>query len=428
MAKVQFDIEDPRIVARLGDLTLSGPVVEIFWRSYNHPSHPISPPQAMQRIIDEALLAQYARDNLPSEVLNQENKVGFLLEVERQDRTVALLRKFHEKSLFEAIQQLPGKSLDGIFTFNDRLTAERYQKMFGLNSSINIEATTEQIAAAKQLSVATINLGGEQKTLTLWDIYQRQNVQGRLAMHEANLEHLKSETKQRVGSLFIMHWAQENLPAVDLAAVSQIVLNEQQKTALLQNMGLHADVHDDNPALRKRAGNITDEQVKAFYEEHKEEFEVVEKVKARHLRVATQELADKVKAELDAGLDFSEAIKKYSIAEDKNNKVPGSLGWLVRKDKERSWLHAVAFTHHKGQVSAPFRSPQGQGEIVFEIIYVDERVDGHLEVTDPTVRYEASRDIALEQIKEEFFALQKQLRDNADIHLNRQALQRKAGK
>ena len=70
LAKVQYDITDPSTAATMGDLVLSANTIEIFWHSYNHPNRPISPPQAMQRIIDDALLAQHARQTLSSDVLN----------------------------------------------------------------------------------------------------------------------------------------------------------------------------------------------------------------------------------------------------------------------------------------------------------------------------------------------------------------------
>ena len=95
---------------------------------------------------------------------------------------------------------------------------------------------------------------------------------------------------------------------------------------------------------------------------------------------------------------------------------------MKRSDKKRSWLHAIAFVQQAGKVSAPFRSPQNQGDIVYEIVFADERVDGHLPYSDPTVHYEASRDIALKELREEFIALQSNLRNNADIHLNKAAL------
>ncbi|MBL4797711.1 MAG: peptidylprolyl isomerase [Oleispira sp.] len=425
-AKVQYDIKDPTIAATMGELVLSANTVEIFWHSYNHPSRPITPPQAMQRIIDDALLAQYARQTLPSELLNSANSVGFANDVKLEDRATALIRKTYQKDLITKIASLP-KGLDSLFTFNRDISAKKLAELMTLKSALMIKATPEQEAAAKKIIIADIdfspaNLASSAQQLTLWDIYRRQNVQGRLAIHKADLHFLKAQVKQRIGSLLILAWAEENLNIHDYAAIKQILVNEQQKIRLLMSMGLHADVHDDNPALRAKAKTISEEKVKQFYQTNKDEFEVVEQVKARHIRVSSQELADQVVAEIKAGLDFSVAIEKYSIADDKNDEIPGSLGWLKRSDKKRSWLHAIAFMQQAGQVSVPFRSPQNQDDIVYEIILADERFDGHLPYSDPTVHYEASRDIALKELRAEFSALQTTLRNNADIHLNKAAL------
>jgi parvulin-like peptidyl-prolyl isomerase len=427
LAAVQYDISDPRIVATMDDLILSSDTIKIFWKSYNHPSRPISPPQAMQRIIDDALLAQHARSSLPKDVLNNSNNVGFANEVMLEDRATALIRKSYEKELFTQIEALPNANLDSLYHYNEAITAEKLAELMTLKAALMIAANPAQKKAAQETVVATINfdsanLSSTTQQLTLWDIYQRQNVQGRLAIHKANIEHLKIQIKQRVGSLFIQAWAEKNITREDNAAIQKILLNEQHKTRLLESMGLHADVHDDNPPLRERAKSISEAKIKQFYETNQDEFSVVERVRARHIRVASQELADQVVAEIKDGLDFSKAIKKYSIAADKNDPIPGSLGWLKRSDKKRSWLHAVAFVQQAGKVSVPFRSPQNQGDIVYEIILADERIDGFLPYSDPTVRYEASRDIALKELREEFTALQTKLRNNAQIHLNKAAL------
>ena len=425
-AKVQYDIKDPNIAATMGELVLSADTIEMFWHSYNHPSRPITPPQAMQRIIDDALLAQHARQTLASDVLNGANEVGFANDVMLEDRATALIRKTYEKDLVSKINLLPN-GLDSLYRFNDEISADKLAELMTLKAALMIAANPAQEAAAKKTIIANIdftpaNLTSSFKQLTLWDIYRRQNVQGRLAIHKAELNHLKGQVKQRIGSLVVLAWAEENLSASDYAAIKQILRNEQHKTRLLESMGLHADVHDDNPALRAKAKTISEEKIKQFYHTNKDEFSVVEQVKARHIRVASQELADQVVAEIKAGLDFSAAIKKYSIADDKNDTIPGDLGWLKRSDKKRSWLHAIAFVQQAGKVSAPFRSPQNQGDIVYEIVFADERIDGHLPYTDPTVHYEASRDIALKELREEFIALQTTLRNSADIHLNKAAL------
>ena len=426
LAKVQYDITDPSIAATMGDLVLSANTIEIFWHSYNHPNRPITPPQAMQKIIDDALLAQHARRTLPNDVLNSTNKVGFANDVMQQDRATALIRKTYGKELITEVKNLP-QGIVSLYRFNNEITADKLAELMTLKSALMIEANPEQQTEAQKTIIATLNFSPAKLTtsaqqLTLWDIYRRQNVQGRLAIHKADLNYLQGQVKQHVGALMVLAWTKKNIPTTDYAAIKEILLNEQHKIRLLESMGLHADVHDDNPALREYAKNISEEKIKHFYQTNKDEFAVVERVKARHIRVASQKLADQVVAEIKAGLDFDVAIKKYSIADDKNDAIAGDLGWLKRSDKNRSWLHAIAFMQQTGKVSAPFRSPQNQGNIVYEIIFADERIDGHLPYSDPTVRYEASRDIALKELRQEFTTLQTTLRNNADIHLNKAAL------
>jgi hypothetical protein len=425
-AAIQYDIKDPRIAAKMDNLVLSADIVEMFWQSYNHPNRPISPPQAMQRIIDDALLAQYARESLTAEELANANKVGFANDVKLEDRTTALIRKAYKDILTKKVEDYPDR-LAGFYQYNADLTAKKLAQIMTLKSSLMIEANDKQKKIAKETIVATIDFSKAgfdtpPQELTLWDIYHRQNVQGRLAIHKADIEHLKVQIKQRIESLFVLNWAKSQLPPEDAQAIQQIILNEQHKARLLESMGLYADVHDDNPALRKRAKSISDDKIKQFYNDNQDEFSVIERVRARHIRVDNQALADTVVAEVKAGLNFNDAIKKYSIAGDKNDPIPGSLGWLKRSDKKRGWLHAVAFIQQEGKVSAAFRSPINQGDIVYEIILADERIEGILPYSDPTVRYEASRDIALRELKEEFIALQSKLRKDANIHLNKAAL------
>lgn len=425
-AAIQYDIKDPRIAAKMDNLVLSANVIEMFWQSYNHPSRPITPPQAMQRIIDDALLAQYARDTLSAATLANSNNVGFANDVKLEDRTTALIRRAHKKLLTEKVESFP-QGLESFYQYNTELTEKKLAQIMTLKSALMIEANPTQEKAAKETIVATVNfkLAGLEtppQQLTLWDIYHRQNVQGRLAIHKADIAYLKNQIKQRVGALFVLAWAHKQLPKEDFNAIQQIILNEQHKTRLLESMGLYADIHDDNPALRERAKAVSESKIKQFYQDNQDEFAVVEQVKARHIRVDNQALADDIVTKIKSGLDFGQAIKKYSIADDKNNPVPGSLGWLKRSDKKRGWLHAVAFVQHEGEVSAPFRSPINQGDIVYEIILVDKRIDGVLPYSDPTVHYEASRDIALKELKAEFIALQSKLRSQADIHLNKAAL------
>lgn len=429
-AEVVYDIKDPAIAARYGDLEISSNVLKMYWKAYHHPNRPMSPVQALQKILDDALLAEYARSEIQAELLQQENKVGFLKDVQREDRLMGLIKKTYQKDLVKAIEALPNHTLDSITKYDASLTQKAISKVLKLKSGLRLEATPEQQDKAKQFKLATVTLNDAGKkvthTISLWDVYRRQNVQGRLAMHKGDVSFIKQQIKQYVGQLFIINWAENTLGNKEVNVLRQLVLNEQDAKAYLIATGLRTDMHKDNPVLREKAKQVSQKDIKQYYQEHKDEFAVVNRVKARHIRLASQDLADKVHHKIEHdGLSFEKAIKKYSIAGDKKGNPAGSLGWLNRSDKKKTLLHSIAFSQKKGAVSSPFRTPLPSGEVVYEIVKVDDREDGYLDITDPTVSYEASRHVALEKMKHEYVTLKKRLRDKATIHLNQQQLKPK---
>ena len=66
---------------------------------------------------------------------------------------------------------------------------------------------------------------------------------------------------------------------------------------------------------------VTEEEIKAEYENIKNE------INARHVLVADEETAKKVKAELESGKDFAEVAKEYST-EEAAQTTGGELGWF----------------------------------------------------------------------------------------------------
>lgn len=65
----------------------------------------------------------------------------------------------------------------------------------------------------------------------------------------------------------------------------------------------------------------TDEDLKKYYEEHKEEFKKDREISTRHILLKTEDEAKQVQARLKSGEDFADLAKRYSI--DPNAKVSG---------------------------------------------------------------------------------------------------------
>lgn len=105
---------------------------------------------------------------------------------------------------------------------------------------------------------------------------------------------------------------------------------------------------------------VTEEEVKAAYENIKNE------INARHVLVADEATAKKVKAELESGKDFAEVAKKYST-EPAAQQSGGELGWFG-KGKMVPEFEEAAFALEKNVISEPVQTQHG-----FHVIEVTDK-------------------------------------------------------
>jgi foldase protein PrsA len=111
---------------------------------------------------------------------------------------------------------------------------------------------------------------------------------------------------------------------------------------------------------------VTEEEVKAFFEENKEDFAQEEQVKARHILVATEKEAQEIKDKLAKGEDFAALAKEYST-DDSTKNNGGQLGFFNRGDMVPEFEKA-AFALAVGEISAPVKTEYG-----YHLIKVEEK-------------------------------------------------------
>lgn len=108
---------------------------------------------------------------------------------------------------------------------------------------------------------------------------------------------------------------------------------------------------------------VTDEEVKKYYDENKEEFGEPARVSAKHILVASEEEAAKIKDEISNGLSFEDAARKYSSCPSKEQ--GGNLGEFSRGMMVPEFEEA-AFNLPIGEVSEPVKTQFG-----YHLIQVD---------------------------------------------------------
>lgn len=111
---------------------------------------------------------------------------------------------------------------------------------------------------------------------------------------------------------------------------------------------------------------ITEDEMKAYFDENTSYFATEEQVKASHILVDSEEKAKEVKAKLDQGGDFAELAKEYSI-DPSNSNNGGSLGFFG-KGQMVTEFEDVAFALEPGSISDPVKTEFG-----YHIIKVEEK-------------------------------------------------------
>lgn len=333
-----------------------------------------------------------------------------------------IIRSVYSGSIEAALITLGAKQVKDLYVTPVLIDADILTPLLSVRPGLYPVMTDDQLQAAKNLVVVRFrNADGSEQDVTLADIYTRQNIQLKVQLHNMNMEFLEQATSQVVATLFAINWFQNQsgLSVESVTAVERMVAERMQKEETLHALGMMQDIHDDNPKLRVLAESVSKEEINVYYQQHKDQFQRVEKVRARHIQLASQEKADEVFRALKEGLEFSSAVTQFSQAQDKDAPVPGDLGWIERADRHTHWLRSLAFVQPLQRASAPFRSPgAADSNVVWEIVFLDEKVMGYQPPDSEGVRYEASKAIAREKLLAEFDGVKKELWQGADIQYN----------
>jgi peptidyl-prolyl cis-trans isomerase C len=172
--------------------------------------------------------------------------------------------------------------------------------------------------------------------------------------------------------------------------------------------------------------NVTDADVKAYFEKNKAEFSEPESVKASHILVKVPQDADEkawkdaeakikdIKKKLDGGADFAKLAQEMS--DDPGSKAKGGDLGFFSKGRMVPEFEAAAFALKPGEVSQPVKTPFG-----YHLIKVVEKKDAHEKSFDE-VKDQVKQNLLNQKRREALDAMLLNLKKQYSVKINETAI------
>ncbi|HOK62743.1 MAG TPA: peptidylprolyl isomerase [Soehngenia sp.] len=125
------------------------------------------------------------------------------------------------------------------------------------------------------------------------------------------------------------------------------------KDEFLKNIKMNLSIE----ALIEPSITITDDEIAAYFEENKDDFNQAEQVKASHILLDTEEEAKDVLAKIQSGESFEDLAKEYST-DTATAANGGDLGYFGKDEMVEEFSNA-AFALNVNEVSEPVKTTYG---------------------------------------------------------------------
>ncbi len=219
------------------------------------------------------------------------------------------------------------------------------------------------VPAAAQDNNADQALEGENKTVATVNGYEIKTSEVRMAFDDVMGSLPNIPPKLRYP--FVVEFLIERHLLAQTASKDGIGDSEDYKRRLA---AYQAKALRDSFLAQKIGPSIEDAEVKKAYEEESKRLQQTERLRARHILVATEKEAADVAARVAKGEKFEDLAKQYSL--DGSKDFGGDLGYFTAPEMVPEFSKA-AFSLEKGQVSKPVKTDFG-----WHIIKVEDRKKG----------------------------------------------------
>lgn len=154
---------------------------------------------------------------------------------------------------------------------------------------------------------------------------------------------------------------------------------------------------------------ITEEQLQAAYDELIVDFEAQPEVNARHILVETEEEAQEIRAEIEAGTSFADAAAEHSL--DGSGQNGGDLGYFSAGMMVEEFEQA-AFALEVGELSQPVQSQFG-----WHLIQLEDR-----RVSEPPALDQLRQQLSQQVLYQNFADVVNGLKEATEIEIDDPAL------
>ncbi len=376
---------------RIDGEVLPGKSVDLLEQALSRVKFNTDPQQLRRGLVENRLLARAVEDQLTAQ---SRADLDASVEIEAGNLLEQVYGRRYREDLGPYLRQPRA------------LSAERLREVLAprsrglVENSLLLDETQRREAAGVEL-IGWQFPGQPAQVLDLLSLYEGDNVQGQVELQQGNLAYLARQVQTRIRRDYLWYrLARDGFGPAERQGVRTLVRDKLVRHRYLHQIGLYSDFHHESDALRELAGKVSDKDAEAYYRRNLERYRNVAQVQAAHIRLADQASADKVYAELRNGLAFDEAVRRYSLADDRDRDPPGDLGLIRPQDGRLDLLRKTALIQKADTVSQPMRI-----DGAFEIVRVRSREDRQLPLDDRSVRFEVNQAVAREQLAAQFQAV-----------------------
>ena len=277
------------VAASVDGSVIPAATLNVFVAAAQRSEPQVSREAVLKGLVENRLLAALAHehDDVAAHGHADTSRVGYDAQTRQEQQRFKLIRTAFADDLRVAVEESGTTDSLDYLTEPLLLSEDVLAPLLSLDQALYATMTEAQQQAASQLVIARYRFAEDQpeQTLTLWDLYRRQNIQLKVQMHNLNTGFIREAIKQQLTMEYVFYWFDQHsgLSARAIAAVDDCIDDAMSRDELLHDLGLMHDIHDDNPQLRALAAEVSQDQIAAYYQQHQDEFTRVERVHAYHL-------------------------------------------------------------------------------------------------------------------------------------------------